>query len=51
MGKKKYNKPELKITKLDNSISIYLDSFQQQNPQSQVETPPSGYFNPFNWIK
>lgn len=51
MGKKKYNKPELKITKLDNSISIYLDSFQQQNPQSQVATPPSGYFNPFNWIK
>lgn len=50
MEKKKYNKPEVNKTKLDNSISIYLNSFENQNPQSQVATPP-GYFNPFNWIK
>jgi hypothetical protein len=51
MEKKPYNKPELTVTKLDNSISIYLNSFEQQNPESQIPTPPSGYFNPFNWIK
>jgi hypothetical protein len=51
MEKKLYNKPELTITKLDNSISIYLNSFEQQNPENQTATPPSGYFNPFNWIK
>jgi hypothetical protein len=48
MEKKPYNKPELTITKLDNSISIYLDSFQEVTPD--VSTPPN-YFNPFNWIK
>ncbi len=52
MEKKKYNKPELKITELDNSISIYLNSYETQNPQNVIQTPPSGSFiNPFNWFK
>ena len=50
MEKKRYNKPELTITKLDNSISIYLNSFEVVDPQDGASTPPN-YFNPFNWIK
>ena len=49
MEKKRYNKPELTITKLDNSISIYLNSFEDQDA-NDINTPPN-YFNPFNWIK
>ena len=50
MEKKRYNKPELTITKLDNSISIYLNSNEDVDPQDETATPPN-YFNPFNWIK
>jgi hypothetical protein len=56
MEKKIYTKPKVERTKLDFTININLDSFTPPpsiNGQggSGVTTPPSGFFNPFNWLK
>lgn len=61
MEKKKYNKPEVKNTKLDSSINLVLMSANDPiDPNCTPNTPscptpppalPGDFINPFKWFK
>lgn len=53
MEKKRYNKPEVKNTKIDFSITLTQNSNSTPPPNSVITTPPTGggFLNPLNWLR
>jgi len=57
MERKQYNRPEVKNTKIDYSITMTLGSQDPVSPPGAPTDPNgenpvvNGFMNPFNWFK